>query len=105
MTNMLQAAKAAKSEIARLSTEQKNNALLAMADALIESLCDQAEASITKGFDTVPRFSPGYADLPLHVGVEIVRLLSAETHLGIRFTESGLMVPKKSVSAIVCVKD
>lgn len=35
MTNMLQAAKAAKSEIARLSTEQKNSALLAMADALI----------------------------------------------------------------------
>ncbi|MBR5021921.1 MAG: glutamate-5-semialdehyde dehydrogenase [Oscillospiraceae bacterium] len=35
MTNMLQAAKAAKSEIARLTTEQKNNALLAMADALI----------------------------------------------------------------------
>jgi len=35
MTNMLQAAKAAKPEIARLSTEQKNNALLAMADALI----------------------------------------------------------------------
>jgi len=35
MTNMLQAAKAAKSEIARLSTEQKNNALIAMADALI----------------------------------------------------------------------
>ena len=35
MTNMLQAAKAAKSEIARLSTEQKNAALLAMADALI----------------------------------------------------------------------
>lgn len=35
MTNMLQAAKAAKSEIARLSTEQKNIALLAMADTLI----------------------------------------------------------------------
>ena len=35
MTDMLQAAKAAKPEIARLSTEQKNTALLAMADALI----------------------------------------------------------------------
>ena len=35
MTNMLQAAKSAKSEIARLSTKQKNNALLAMADSLI----------------------------------------------------------------------
>ena len=35
MTEMLKAAKAAKSEISRLSTEQKNNALLAMADALL----------------------------------------------------------------------
>lgn len=35
MNNMLQAAKAAKSEIARLTTEQKNSALLAMADALL----------------------------------------------------------------------
>ena len=35
MTDMLQAAKAAKSEISRLSTEQKNKALLAMADALV----------------------------------------------------------------------
>ena len=35
MTEMLTAAKAAKSEIARLSTEQKNNALLAMADTLL----------------------------------------------------------------------
>lgn len=35
MLNMLQAAKAAKSEIAQLSTEQKNRALNAMADALV----------------------------------------------------------------------
>ena len=35
MDNMLKAAKAAKSEIAQLTTEQKNSALCAMADALI----------------------------------------------------------------------
>ena len=35
MDNMLKAAKAAKSEIAQLTTEQKNSALRAMADALI----------------------------------------------------------------------
>ncbi len=35
MNNMLVAAKAAKAEIAQLTTEQKNNALLAMADALL----------------------------------------------------------------------
>ena len=36
MVDMLKAAKAAKSEIARLSTKQKNDALLAMANALLE---------------------------------------------------------------------
>ena len=35
MKTMLEAAKAAKTEIARLTTEQKNAALGAMADALI----------------------------------------------------------------------
>ena len=48
MTNMLQAAKAAKSEIARLSTEQKNAALLAMADALISH---QAEILAANSID------------------------------------------------------
>ena len=35
MIDMLQAAKAAKFEISRLSTQEKNHALLAMADALL----------------------------------------------------------------------
>ena len=37
MQNMLQAAKAAKAEISQLTTEEKNAALLAMADALIQN--------------------------------------------------------------------
>ena len=77
----------------------------AMADAMIESLCDAAERDITTGLVTVPRFSPGYADLPLNVGRNIVRLLCADTRLGISFSESGLMIPRKSVSAIVCIRD
>ncbi len=40
MKTMLEAAKAAKTEIARLTTEQKNAALKAMADALIENEAD-----------------------------------------------------------------
>ena len=77
----------------------------AMADALIEALCDDAERRLTEGEAAVPRFSPGYADLPLGVGAEIVRLLGADVRLGISFTESGLMIPRKSVSAIVCIRD
>lgn len=37
MNNMLQAAKAAKSDIAQLTTQQKNSALFAMADALLSN--------------------------------------------------------------------
>lgn len=76
----------------------------AMADALIESLCDNAERELTKGMDAAPRFSPGYADFPLGVGKEIVGRLGADMRLGISFTESGLMIPRKSVSAIVCIR-
>lgn len=76
----------------------------AMADAAIEAACDFAERDMCGGCEILPRFSPGYADLPLTIGCEIVRLLRADTHLGIRFTDSGMMIPGKSVSAIVGIK-
>ena len=77
----------------------------AMADALVESLCDHAERTLGEGLATVGRFSPGYADLELSVGYEILSLCSAEKLLGIKVSESGLMIPKKSVNAIIMVKD
>lgn len=76
----------------------------AVADALIEALCDFAEGELCEGLFTAPRFSPGYADLPLSVGKSIVSRLGAETRLGIKFSEGGMMIPGKSVSAIVCIK-
>ena len=77
----------------------------AMADALIEALCDYAENELTKGLVTGGRFSPGYADLELSVGYEILSLCNAEKMLGIKVTESGLMTPKKSVNALITVKE
>lgn len=77
----------------------------AMADALIEALCDHAENELCRGLVTSGRFSPGYADLELSVGYEILSLCNAERMLGIKVTESGLMVPKKSVNALIAVKE
>ncbi|MBQ7343463.1 MAG: hypothetical protein IJW53_01720 [Clostridia bacterium] len=77
----------------------------AMADALIEALCDLAEREICEGLETKPRFSPGYGDLELSLGKELVALSGADKTLGIRMTESGLMVPKKSVNALIIIKD
>ncbi len=47
------------------------------------------------------RFSPGYGDLALEFQVPLLRTLEAARHAGITLTESLLMIPQKSVSAIV----
>lgn len=76
----------------------------AMADALIESLCDYAEERICEGLSTTGRFSPGYGDLELSLGGEIIALTDAERAIGIKLTASGLMIPKKSVNAIIAIR-
>ena len=76
----------------------------AVADALIEALCDHAEKGLTAGLSTKGRFSPGYADLELSFGKEIVGLTDAERVLGIKESDSGLMIPKKSVNAIIAIR-
>ena len=56
MIEMLKAAKAAKSEISALTTEQKNNALLAMADSLItysQDILDANAQDIARAKDTI----------------------------------------------------
>ncbi len=77
----------------------------ALADALIEGVCDyvMAEASLA-GLAIVNRFSPGYGDLDLSVGPLIVSMLGADRSLGIRYTESGLALPKKTVTAFIGVR-
>lgn len=77
----------------------------AMADALIEALCDYAEARVCEGLSTTGRFSPGYGDLELSFGREILALTDAEKTLGIKLTMGGLMVPKKSVNAIIAIRN
>ena len=76
----------------------------AIADALVEALCDFAESEITRAVITKPRFSPGYADLELALGRELLAITGADKSLGIRMTQSGLMVPKKSVNALIIIE-
>ena len=71
----------------------------------IESLCDafcrgQNTALAEKGLALRPRFSPGYGDLPLAFQREIFRALECEKRIGLTLTDSLLMSPAKSVTAI-----
>ena len=69
-----------------------------------ESACDALEqrlaAALEPGEILRPRFSPGYGDLPLSLQKDVFRALDCERRLGLTLTDSLLMVPSKSVTAI-----
>jgi cobalamin-dependent methionine synthase I len=75
----------------------------------IECLCDIFNGEINdiavgSGGTTKPRFSAGYGDLPLEFQREIFNALNPQKHLGLYFTESLVMTPSKSVTAIIGVQ-
>lgn len=69
----------------------------------VEALCDAFCADIEAEFNTgtMPRFSPGYSDLPLDCQKDVFSVLSPEKHIGLFLNDSLLMSPSKSVTAIV----
>ena len=78
----------------------------AAATACIERTVDEVEARIRsdaaeRGLYCSWRFSPGYGDLPLDVQPQLLAALNATRRLGITLTPSNLMVPTKSVTAVI----
>lgn len=81
-------------------------ALDACASSAVESLCDALEAQISaeyteKGFFLTDRFSPGYGDLPIAVQHDFCAALDTGRRIGVFVSESGLMIPRKSVTALI----
>lgn len=74
----------------------------------VETGCDACEAEIRarmpEAFLT-DRFSPGYGDLPLNLQSAILDALDAPRRLGLTVTESCLMTPMKSVTAVAGLAD
>lgn len=73
-------------------------------EAYCNALCgrwrDEYEA---RGLYLRPRFSPGYGDFPLACQTELLGALEAGKRIGITLTDSLLMMPSKSVSAVIGV--
>ena len=83
-------------------------ALQAGAAAVLEEYCDQVcrklrEDYESQGFYLRPRFSPGYGDFPLDCQPQILHGLEAGKRVGITLTEGFLMMPTKSVTAVMGV--
>ena len=80
----------------------------ACGSAAAEAGCDEAEREIAARFPELyltDRFSPGYGDLPLTVQPDLLAVTDARRRLGVTLTESLLMVPSKSVTAILGISD
>jgi cobalamin-dependent methionine synthase I len=53
-----------------------------------------------QGMKATPRFSPGYGDWPVTEQPDMLRMCEGQ-RIGISVTESCLMIPRKSVSAVL----
>lgn len=74
--------------------------------ACIEAYIDELEDDIRKeaegrGLYLRPRFSPGYGDFALERQKDIFAVLECNKRIGITLTEGNLMMPSKSVTAII----
>lgn len=82
----------------------------AVGAAVVEAVCDDFNEWIRqkekeKGRDICPRFSPGYGDVSLSIQKSIFQELSLAKLAGITLTDSLLMIPEKSVTAIIGIKN
>ncbi len=78
----------------------------ACAASAVEALCDEVQERIRSeaaglGLNITTRFSPGYGDLSIGIQREIVRTLKTYEKFGLGVNESSLMIPRKSVTAVI----
>ena len=91
----------------RLSVLSAADALLSQQIGLdaVEAVMDELEKRLrleveVEGKRLKPRRSPGYGDLPLALSRTILAELDAPRKIGVSITDSNLLVPSKSVTAI-----
>ena len=80
----------------------------ALCSTAVEQLCDRAEEEIFSSSDApfrTWRFSPGYGDLPISLQKEFLLALNAQRRIGLTVTDSCLLVPSKSVTAVIGISD
>ncbi len=107
---LLAATLGAGSERMLLKAQAKSGAEAVLLDAVlsaaIEAVCDAQEAALrdslaAHGLYLTDRFSPGYGDMPMRQTREICEVLATGRTIGLTVSSSGIMIPRKSVTAIL----
>lgn len=78
----------------------------ACATAIIEEYCDKIERDVCEkayesGLMASRRISPGYGDFKLESGAKILFMLKGDRTIGLTCTDSHIMLPRKSVTAVI----
>lgn len=79
-----------------------------LASAAIEQVCNEAEKEIKSAvgeYNFTWRFSPGYGDFPLEIQRDFIDVLDAQKRVGVNVSESLIMIPRKSVTAVIGVSE
>ena len=58
-----------------------------------------------EGLLLTDRFSPGYGDLPLKLQIGLCAALNTSRRIGLTVTPSLILVPRKSVTALLGIAD
>ena len=111
---LLAATLGAESERLLLRMQAKDAAQALVLDAVlsaaIEAVLDAREEALrgelaAQGRYLTDRFSPGYGDMPLAQMREICEVLGAQRAIGLTVSAGGVMIPRKSVTAILGISD
>lgn len=96
------------STLVRLEAQSMADAVVfnALGSAYVEIVAEDCEREITsvaseKGLYTNYRFSPGYGDLPISTSVSLIDTTSASKRIGLTITADSILLPRKSVTAVV----
>lgn len=80
----------------------------AVLSAAIEAVCDEQERLLRErlrddGYYLTDRYSPGYGDMPISQTRQICDVLNTAGAIGLTVSASGIMLPRKSVTAVMGV--
>ena len=93
---------------AKLQSAAKGLLMHAIGAQQVEGGCDRLCERLTEQFpdrQLTDRYSPGYGDLPLEMQRDVMKALDCGRTVGITLSESLLMTPSKSVTAIIGMRE
>lgn len=75
-----------------------------LASVAVEQACDKVETLIRAAYPAYYqtfRFGLGYGDLPIHLQADFLKVLNAPKQIGLNVSTSSMLVPTKSVTAVI----